>query len=211
MSAMSRMPVASVVDERLRTTSICLGVAYGARHDPENLGGLAHMLEHLLMAAPVDGKGPLVEYIERLGGNANAETGLEHMLFHAQVDAADADEGTPCGYALCLHLLSSAGRPGTTDSLAWTPNSTTTSHDYGGRTLHDQGVVRCLTNRQHPFSYTSSGLASHHVNGGTVPGNRARPVPPSGTFRRIGGNQPTCTVKARLRQFQEPDPVQGLQ
>jgi predicted Zn-dependent peptidase len=92
MSAMSRMPVASVVDERLRTTSICLGVAYGARHDPENLGGLAHMLEHLLMAAPVDGKGPLVEYIERLGGNANAETGLEHMLFHAQVDAADADD-----------------------------------------------------------------------------------------------------------------------
>ncbi|MEU2830347.1 pitrilysin family protein [Streptomyces lavendulae] len=91
MSPADRVPVSLIVDERLRTTSICLGVAYGSRHDSVNQGGLAHVLEHLLMSAPAANGEPLVQFIERLGGSANAETGLEHMLFYAQVDAQDAD------------------------------------------------------------------------------------------------------------------------
>ncbi|MFF3749493.1 M16 family metallopeptidase [Streptomyces sp. NPDC002018] len=78
-----------VVDDRLRTAGICLAVDYGARNDPDGRGGLAHCLEHLLMAYPVDGVGSLSEHVERLGGNTNAETGLEHMLFYAQVLAED--------------------------------------------------------------------------------------------------------------------------
>lgn len=87
-----RLPVTTVVDERLRTTSICLGVAYGSRNDPPGRGGLAHLLEHLLLSAPVADVGPLVQHIDRLGGSANAETGLERMLYYAQVLAEDADE-----------------------------------------------------------------------------------------------------------------------
>ncbi|MGW7531120.1 M16 family metallopeptidase [Amycolatopsis sp. NPDC054798] len=85
------IPVVSVVDERLRTASISLAVDYGGRHDPAERGGLAHYLEHLLMSLPVAGAGPLCEYVERRGGQANAETGLEHMLFHARVLAEDLD------------------------------------------------------------------------------------------------------------------------
>ncbi|MEU4212953.1 pitrilysin family protein [Streptomyces sp. NPDC026206] len=92
MTPADRISVVTAVDERLKTTSICLGVAYGARHDPPDRGGLAHVLEHLLMSAPVSGVGPLVQHIEGLGGSANAETGLEQMLFYAQVDAEDAEQ-----------------------------------------------------------------------------------------------------------------------
>ncbi|WP_159002124.1 M16 family metallopeptidase [Streptomyces sp. NRRL B-3229] len=81
-----------VVDDRLRTAGICLAVDYGARNDPDGRGGLAHCLEHLLMAYPVNAGGSLSEHVERLGGNANAETGLEHMLFHAQVLAEDTEK-----------------------------------------------------------------------------------------------------------------------
>ncbi|WP_405977650.1 M16 family metallopeptidase [Streptomyces sp. NBC_00158] len=92
MTPADRISVITAVDDRLKTTSICLGVAYGARHDPPDRGGLAHVLEHVLMSAPLPGVGPLVQHIEGLGGSANAETGLEQMLFHLQVDADDADQ-----------------------------------------------------------------------------------------------------------------------
>jgi predicted Zn-dependent peptidase len=91
VTSVGRIPVVAAVDHRLKTTSLCLGVGYGSRHDPPGRGGLAHMLEHLLMSAPVGVGGPLVQHIERLGGNANAETGLEQMLFYAQVAAEDAE------------------------------------------------------------------------------------------------------------------------
>ncbi|MGW1075958.1 M16 family metallopeptidase [Streptomyces sp. NPDC002537] len=92
MTPADRIPVVTSIDDRLKTTSICLGVSYGARHDPPGRGGLAHVLEHVLMSAPLPGVGPLVQHVERLGGNANAETGVQQMLFHVQVDAQDADE-----------------------------------------------------------------------------------------------------------------------
>ncbi|WP_157777812.1 M16 family metallopeptidase [Nocardia terpenica] len=91
MSSANRISLTTVVDERLKTTSICLGVAYGSRHNSVDRGGSAHALEHLLMSSPVGDVGPLVQYIEQLGGSANAETGLEHMLFFAQIEAACAD------------------------------------------------------------------------------------------------------------------------
>lgn len=91
MASFGDIPVYAALNDRLRTTSICLSVSYGARFDPPGGGGLAHMIEHVVMSTPCDGP-PLSERVERLGGHANAETGLECMLFYAQVDAADADD-----------------------------------------------------------------------------------------------------------------------
>ncbi|OAR27153.1 hypothetical protein A8W25_02470 [Streptomyces sp. ERV7] len=88
----SALPTIALLDERLRTTSICLAVRYGSRHDPAEHGGLAHLLEHTLMSAPLGGRPSFCEQVERLGGHANAETGLDIMLFYAQVHADDADE-----------------------------------------------------------------------------------------------------------------------
>lgn len=94
MTILVRAPVLSVVDERLRTTSLCVAVGYGSRDDPPGQGGLAHLLEHLIMSAPGSTGLSFSEHVERLGGRANAETGLERMLFHAQVHHEDADEVT---------------------------------------------------------------------------------------------------------------------
>jgi predicted Zn-dependent peptidase len=81
------LPVVSVLAPHLRTTSLVLAVRYGARHDPAGAGGLAHLLEHLLMSSEPS----FCEAVERLGGYANAETGLEHMLYTAQVHADDTE------------------------------------------------------------------------------------------------------------------------
>lgn len=88
----ARIPVVSVVEEKLRTTSLSLTVGYGARHDPVGRGGVAHLLEHLLMSTPVAGVPSFCEYVERLGGYVNARTAPEMTQFYAQVRADDADE-----------------------------------------------------------------------------------------------------------------------
>ncbi|MEV6581968.1 pitrilysin family protein [Streptomyces sp. NPDC051582] len=86
------VPVVVHHDPSLRTTSLCVALGFGARHDPPGLAGAAHMLEHLLMSAPL-GDGPsLSERIEDRGGDCNASTGPESLVIHAQVlteDAAD--------------------------------------------------------------------------------------------------------------------------
>ncbi|MER8072775.1 pitrilysin family protein [Streptomyces sp. NPDC094034] len=86
------VPVVGMIDERLSTTTICLASKYGSQLDPEGECGLAHVLEHVLMSAPVGAVPSLSEYVERLGGHANAETGLDRMLFYAQIAPDDADE-----------------------------------------------------------------------------------------------------------------------
>ncbi|MFF3174750.1 M16 family metallopeptidase [Streptomyces sp. NPDC057900] len=75
-----------------RTTSLCLAVDFGSRHDPHGEGGTAHLLEHLLMSAPVAAGRSLAEHVQRLGGSANAVTGLDRMLFQVRVLNRDAPE-----------------------------------------------------------------------------------------------------------------------
>ncbi|MFI8101236.1 M16 family metallopeptidase [Streptomyces sp. NPDC086023] len=86
------MSLIPAIDERLRTTSLCLAVASGSRDDPADRGGAAHLLEHLVMSVPMAGGASFSERVERLGGRTNAETGLEQTLYYAQVHADDADE-----------------------------------------------------------------------------------------------------------------------
>ncbi|WAZ25061.1 insulinase family protein [Streptomyces cinnabarinus] len=92
---MSDDPPVAVIGEsdgRWRTSTLCLAADFGSRDDPAGQGGAAHMLEHLLMSAPLDGGPSLSERIERLGGQANAVTGLDQMFFQAQVLSAHVPE-----------------------------------------------------------------------------------------------------------------------
>lgn len=98
----ARFPLLAATDERLDTTSMCLVVGYGARHDPEAGGGLAHLLEHVLLSTPHDGGYSFCEYVDRLGGHANAETGLELMIYYARVHADDTER---VAEALCRSVL----------------------------------------------------------------------------------------------------------
>lgn len=56
------------------------------------MGGLAHLMEHLLVSIPLRGGLTFCERVERLGGQVNADTGLEQMNFYARVHADDAEE-----------------------------------------------------------------------------------------------------------------------
>lgn len=86
------VPVLGIEDSRLRTTGICFCVCYGSRHDPPGLGGIAHMLEHVLMSSPMSDGVSVCERVEQAGGTANADTGLEQMRFYARVHERDAQE-----------------------------------------------------------------------------------------------------------------------
>ncbi|WP_128378869.1 M16 family metallopeptidase [Streptomyces cavernae] len=79
-------------DERRPTTTIGFVVDFGSRHDPPGRGGTAHLLEHLLISARIDGGPSLCERVARLGGQVNATTGLDRMFFQAQVLAGDVAE-----------------------------------------------------------------------------------------------------------------------
>lgn len=89
-------------DRSLETTTLALAVQYGSRNDPHAQGGIAHLLEHLLMTAPVPGGHSLTESIERLGGQSNALTALDGMVFHARVLNVDAPA---VARLLCTALL----------------------------------------------------------------------------------------------------------
>ncbi|MEU9944419.1 M16 family metallopeptidase [Streptomyces lavendulae] len=84
------VPVLIGADSARRTTSLCFSIAFGGRHDSPEGSGAAHLMEHLLMSAPLDGGASLAERIEGLGGECNASTGPESLLFFAQVMNEDA-------------------------------------------------------------------------------------------------------------------------
>lgn len=85
-----RLALLPTVQPGLRTTSFCLTVTCGSRSDPEGLGGLTHLVEHLVMSAPLRGGESFSRRTERMGGTVNAHTGLEEQQFYAQVHAQDA-------------------------------------------------------------------------------------------------------------------------
>ncbi|MFI5975706.1 M16 family metallopeptidase [Streptomyces sp. NPDC051452] len=87
---MNNVPVLVDRTPGSRTTTVCVAVGSGARHDPENVAGATHMLEHLVMSAPLDGGPSLSERTERLGGNCNALTSPELLVIHAQMLNEDA-------------------------------------------------------------------------------------------------------------------------
>lgn len=73
-----------------RTTTVCVALGSGARHDPEGVAGATHMLEHLVMSVPLEAGPSLSERVERLGGNCNAMTSPELLVIYAQVLNEDA-------------------------------------------------------------------------------------------------------------------------
>jgi predicted Zn-dependent peptidase len=77
-------------DPRFRTAALCVAVGFGSRHDPAGQGGIAHLLEHLLMSSPGPSGSSLAADIEVDGGHTNAITGIDLMLLHAQVLPARA-------------------------------------------------------------------------------------------------------------------------
>jgi len=78
----------------VETLSVGLYADVGARSEAEGLGGLAHMVEHMVFkgAGARDARA-IAETIEDAGGALNAWTARDHTVFHARLLAGDLPLG----------------------------------------------------------------------------------------------------------------------
>ncbi|MEO3808449.1 pitrilysin family protein [Sphaerisporangium sp. B11E5] len=71
-------------------TTVTLWLLTGSRYEPERVAGGTHLLEHILMQAPLAGDGRPVDLLEGLGGEANAITSRDHLVLYARVPSPEA-------------------------------------------------------------------------------------------------------------------------
>ncbi len=72
----------------MKSVSVGLWIAVGGRHEPEELCGISHFLEHLLFKGTAKRTAKrITEDIESLGGFINAFTTEDHTCFYAKVAA----------------------------------------------------------------------------------------------------------------------------
>ena len=78
----------------VETLAVGLYADVGSRSEPEGLGGLAHMVEHMVFkgAGARDAKA-IAETIEDAGGSLNAWTARDHTVFQARLLAGDLSLG----------------------------------------------------------------------------------------------------------------------
>lgn len=80
--------------EGVETLAVGLYADVGSRSEPEQLSGLAHMVEHMVFkgAGSRDARA-IAEAIEDRGGSLNAWTARDHTVFHARLLAGDLPLG----------------------------------------------------------------------------------------------------------------------
>ena len=78
----------TVIEEipHVRSAAIGVFVKMGSKHEPEELKGISHFIEHMLYKgnARMSGR-EIAEAFERMGGQLNAYTSKEHTCFYARV------------------------------------------------------------------------------------------------------------------------------
>ncbi len=74
----------SIIPATSGVGAVCILVTSGSRDEASDEIGALHLLEHVVMRSRLPGRGHAGEYIGRLGGDANAATSKEYMLFQAR-------------------------------------------------------------------------------------------------------------------------------
>ncbi len=70
----------------VRSAAIGVFVKVGSKHEPEELNGISHFIEHMLFKGTERMSGrEIAEAFERMGGQLNAYTSKEHTCFYARV------------------------------------------------------------------------------------------------------------------------------
>lgn len=84
--------VASEVMPRLQTATLGVWVDAGTRHEPAEVNGVAHLLEHMAFKGTTRRSARVIaEEIERVGGSLNAYTSREHTAYHARILAENVE------------------------------------------------------------------------------------------------------------------------
>ena len=79
--------------DHLETLSLGVWVGTGARHEPETLHGISHLLEHMAFKGTTSRTAQrIAEEIEEVGGEINAATSIETTAYYARV--LKGDDGT---------------------------------------------------------------------------------------------------------------------
>ena len=103
--------VTVAVDPMAGAQSAAVGIytSVGSRSEPEALGGLAHLVEHMVFkgAGSRDARA-IAEAIEDVGGSLNAWTARDQTVFHARVLGADV--------SLAMELIADLVRAPTLDA-----------------------------------------------------------------------------------------------
>ena len=85
------LTVASDRVESVETVSVGAWVDVGTRHEPPEVNGIAHLLEHMAFKGTKRRSAlQIAEQIEAVGGHLNAYTGRESTAYYAKVLADDA-------------------------------------------------------------------------------------------------------------------------
>src|SRR6201998_3225653 len=72
----------------MKSVSVGIWIAVGGRHEPEELCGISHFLEHLLFKGTTKRSGrDITEEVEGLGGFINAFTTEDHTCLYAKAAA----------------------------------------------------------------------------------------------------------------------------
>ncbi|GII85591.1 peptidase M16 [Sphaerisporangium siamense] len=92
-------------------TTVTLWLLTGSRYEQESVAGGTHLLEHILMQAPLaDGSGRPIDLLEGLGGEGNAITSRDHLVLYGRVPSPEA--------RTALGILARAlARPGLTEEV----------------------------------------------------------------------------------------------
>ena len=77
--------------ESVETVTLGSWIGVGTRHEPAEINGVAHLLEHMAFKGTARRSAQqIAEEIETVGGHLNAYTGRENTAFYAKVLAEDA-------------------------------------------------------------------------------------------------------------------------
>ncbi|MCC8251530.1 M16 family metallopeptidase [Saccharothrix luteola] len=96
----------------VRSVTVCVAISAGSRYDDLSEPGSAHLVEHLVMAAPCAdlGNASISKWVDSVGGQSNASTSHEAVTFWARVPPADAVD-------CARHLGNAIVAPAVTDAL----------------------------------------------------------------------------------------------
>ena len=87
----SGLTVATDRLESVETVTLGSWIGVGTRHEPAEINGVAHLLEHMAFKGTERRSAQqIAEEIETVGGHLNAYTGRENTAFYAKVLAEDA-------------------------------------------------------------------------------------------------------------------------
>ncbi|HYS16148.1 MAG TPA: pitrilysin family protein, partial [Candidatus Binatia bacterium] len=88
--------------EHVRSVAVGVWVETGSRHEPENRGGMSHLIEHLVFKGTATRSAEAIaRTMDSVGGQMDAFTTKEHTCFYVQV----LDEHLPLAVDLLTDIL----------------------------------------------------------------------------------------------------------